>query len=135
MQVPRYWREQKERYNLTGSHCQNCDRKMFPRRGLCPNCRHESRGKMEEITYEGTGELVTYSRVHDGLAGRELETPYWMGIVELDEGPRVTAQLVDLHGDEIELGMQLEARFRKLGESSESGVVHYGYKFGPVTSE
>jgi uncharacterized OB-fold protein len=58
-----------------------------------------------------------------------------MGIVELDEGPRVTAQLVDLDKDEVEIGMPVEVRFRKLGEASESGVVHYGYKFGPVVSE
>ncbi len=134
MQVPRYWREQSERYNLIGSHCNNCDLNVFPRRSLCPECRHESKGKMEEIHYEGTGELITWTRVHEGLAGRELETPYIMGIVELDEGPRVTAQVVDLDPDDVDVGMALEARFRKLGEASESGVVHYGYKFGPRVS-
>jgi uncharacterized OB-fold protein len=135
MQVPRYWREQTERYNLLGSECNNCGKRVFPRRSLCPNCRHESRGKMEEVRFEGTGELVTWTRLHEGQAERGLETPYLMGIVELDEGPRVTAQLVDLDPDDVELGMDLEVRFRKLGEASESGVVHYGYKFGPVVSE
>jgi uncharacterized OB-fold protein len=135
MQVPRYWREQSERYNLLGSKCNNCGLRVFPRRSLCPECRHESQGKMEEVRFEGTGELVTWTRVHEGQADRELETPYLMGIVELDEGPRVTAQLVDLDKDEVEIGMPVEVRFRKLGEASESGVVHYGYKFGPVVSE
>lgn len=135
MQVPRYWREQKERYNLTGTKCNNCGYLTFPRRTLCPKCRHESMGQLEDATFEGTGTLVTWTRVHDGLEGRELETPYLLGIVELDEGPRVTAQIVDLDPDEVELGMELESRFRKLGEASESGVVHYGYKFGPHVSE
>lgn len=135
MQVPRYWREQSERYNLIGSECGNCGLRVFPRRSLCPECRHESKGKMDEMRFEGTGELVTWTRVHDGQGDREVETPYLMGIVELTEGPRVTAQIVDLGKEEIEIGMPLEARFRKLGEASESGVVHYGYKFGPQVSK
>lgn len=135
MQVPRYWREQTERYNLTGTKCNACGHVTFPRRTICPACRHESMGQLEDIDFEGEGTLVTYTLVHDGMEGREVETPYLLGIVELAEGPRLTAQLVDLDREDVEIGMPLEARFRKLGEASESGVIHYGYKFGPVTDD
>ncbi len=135
MQVPRYWREQRERYNLVGTRCGACGHVTFPRRTICPSCRHESIGQLEDEAFEGTGEVVSWTRVHDALPGREVETPYLLGIVELDEGPRVTAQLVDLDPEEAREGLRVEARFRKLGEASESGVIHYGYKFGPVTQD
>jgi uncharacterized OB-fold protein len=135
MEAPRTWREQTERYTLTGTRCNACGHVCFPRRTICPSCRHESVGELEDAEFEGTGELVTWTRVHDGAEGREVETPYLLGIVELDEGPRVTAQLVDLDPEDVQVGLRLESRFRKLGESSGSGVVHYGYKFGPVEDD
>lgn len=132
MQVPRYWREQNERYNLTGSQCGNCGLCTFPRRTLCPECRHLSVGKMEDVGFSGKGELVSWTIVHQGPENRSLETPYVLGIVELEEGPRVTAEIVDIDPDELGFGHELEVRFRKLGESGQAGVIHYGYKFGPV---
>ncbi len=134
MQVPRYWREQNERYNLIGSECGACGHRVFPRRTLCPECRHRSAGKMEDLKLTGRGTLETWTIVHQGSEGREMETPYVLGIVELEDGPRLTAQIVDLDPEELGFGLELEARFRKLGEASQSGVIHYGYKFGPVTS-
>jgi uncharacterized OB-fold protein len=38
MEIPRHWRLKKQRYGLVGTVCPHCDYKMFPPRGICPNC-------------------------------------------------------------------------------------------------
>ena len=55
--------------------------------------------------------------------------PYCIAIIELDEGPRVTSQIVDCEPEFVKPGMKVKSVFRKLGEDSESGILHYGTKF------
>lgn len=50
MEVPRIWRLQKQRYTLTGLVCTNCDKKMFPPRRICPNCKDEVKITSENPT-------------------------------------------------------------------------------------
>lgn len=38
MEVPRYWRMNKQRYALVGETCPNCHAPIFPARVVCPNC-------------------------------------------------------------------------------------------------
>jgi hypothetical protein len=58
--------------------------------------------------------------------------PYTVGMVQLDEGPLVMAQLTDVEDVALTIGMQMEMVTRKLRESSEHGYIVYGYKFRPV---
>ena len=61
-----------------------------------------------------------------------MHGPYPLAMVELDEGARVTAQIVDVTPELVKRGMHVKAVFRKLGEDSESGIIYYGTKFAPV---
>lgn len=131
MQIPRFWREIGQRYNLTGVECTNCGHVSFPQRSICPECRHESVGKLEPRQLAGKGQVVTHTVVHDAPTGFELEAPYIMAIVELDEGPRITAQIVDTDASDITVGTRVKSVFRRINEEGEAGVVHYGYKFVP----
>lgn len=128
-QIPRFWREIPQRYNLTGIECTNCGYVGFPQRSICPECRHESVGKLDAKELAGTGTVETYTVVHDAPAGFELDAPYLMAIVQLEEGPRVTAQIVDCEPDDVDVGTPVKAVFRRVNEEGEAGVVHYGYKF------
>lgn len=38
MEVPRYWRLNKQRYRLVGERCPHCQEKIFPPRDICPRC-------------------------------------------------------------------------------------------------
>jgi uncharacterized OB-fold protein len=38
MQVPHYWRQQKQRYALSGETCPRCEARIFPPRPVCPQC-------------------------------------------------------------------------------------------------
>ncbi len=52
-----------------------------------------------------------------------------MGIIKLDEGPRITSQIVDCDPEEVSIGSRVRAVFRKIDEEGPAGAIHYGYKF------
>ena len=132
MAVPRFWREMPVRYNLIGSHCTGCDMYHYPPRAMCSGCHRESLGKMEEHQFAGTGQVVACTVVYQPQQGYEMHGPYPMAMIEMDEGARITAQIVDVAPEMVKRGMRVKAVFRKLGEDSESGIIYYGPKFTPV---
>ncbi len=133
MTVARFWRENSARYNLVGVKCGNCGKVFFPPRTICPECRRLSIGKMEPYKLRGEGEVFTFSIVHDAPSQLELQKPYIMAIIEMTEGVRITAQIIDCDPAEVHIGMKVRATMRKIREEGASGIIHYGYKFIPVT--
>lgn len=132
MAVPRFWREQPQRYRLLGSECNGCGSIYFPPRAVCPKCRRESVGKMVQRQLSGRGTILTHTVVHQPADGFELQVPYVMAIVELEEGCRVMAQVVDILPAAIQSGLAVESTFRRIREDGKAGVIYYGYKFRPV---
>ena len=54
-----------------------------------------------------------------------------VGIVELEEGVKVIAQLTDIFPEEVYEGMPVEMVFRKIREAGADGIIEYGFKFRP----
>lgn len=130
MDIPRHWRLRKQRYALVGEVCDNCDAKLFPPRDICPDCGEEAKTL---YSFSGHGEVYSYTTVYDPPAGFEESAPYTVAIVQLDEGPLVTAQLTDLEEKKVEIGMPVEMVTRKLRSATdERGMLIYGYKFRPI---
>ncbi len=129
--VARFWREIPQRYNLIGNKCGICNQKFFPPREACPYCRRKSIGKMEDLKFSGKGEVITYTIIHSGPEDFQKQVPYIMSIVQLDEGPKITAQIVDCDINNINIGMKVESTFRKIQEDGYTGAIYYGYKFKP----
>jgi len=121
------WRRIPERYRLTGSACENCKTSYFPSRKLCPKCRRK--GKISTKQFCGMGKIYSFSELSSGPAGFELEAPYLLAIIELEEGPRLTAQVVGAGEKDVKIGDPVEMVFRKIMEDSPEGLIHYGYKF------
>ncbi|MEF8879482.1 MAG: Zn-ribbon domain-containing OB-fold protein [Candidatus Thermoplasmatota archaeon] len=130
--VARFWREIPQRYNLIGNKCGNCGKVFFPPRESCPECRRKSMGKMEEYKLSGKGEIVTYTIIHVGSEHFEDKVPYPIAVIELEEGPRITAEIVDCHINDVDIGMKVESTFRRIQEDGSTGAIYYGYKFKPV---
>jgi len=130
--VPRFWREIPQRYNLIGNQCGACNTIYFPPREACPQCRRKSMDNMKPIKLKGKGKVITYSIIHVAPECFEGQAPYPIAIVELEEGPRVTAQLVDCDPEDVNVGMLVESTFRKIQEDGYIGAIYYGYKFRPV---
>lgn len=127
--VPRFWREQLQRYNLMANKCNSCGKVFFPPRESCPDCRRRSIGQMESIKLSGKGEVITYTIIHVGPDDFEEQVPYPIAIIQMDEGPRLTAQIVDCKPEDVHIGMRVESVFRKIQEDGSIGAIYYGYKF------
>ncbi len=131
--IPSYWRKIPQWYRLEGVVCKTCGNYYFPARSLCPVCRR--RGKLEPYTFRGTGTIYSYTIVHAPPHGFELQKPYILAVIELDEGPRMTAQVVECSREELQVGARVRVVFRKIREDKEGGIILYGYKFKPIGDE
>lgn len=125
--LPLIWRRITERYTLLGSHCENCGRDYFPQRKLCPVCRRK--GKLVSKQMPREGKIVSFTQVHAAPAGFELEAPYWLALIELENGVRVLSQLVDVDPALMRIDAQVVMVFRKIFEDDKHGAIAYGYKF------
>jgi len=92
MDVVRQWRVRAQHYRLVGEAYPGCKRKIFPPRDVRPHC---ATGAREPFALSGRGAVYSYSAVYDAPAGYEAQSPYVVAVVELAEGPRVTAQLAE----------------------------------------
>lgn len=66
--------------------------------------------------------------------GYEDQLPYVVGMVKLDEGPIVEAQITDVNAYALKIGQRMEMVTRKLRAYGDDGVIVYGYKFRPVAN-
>jgi uncharacterized OB-fold protein len=80
----------------------------------------------------GRGKLVTWTVIHIAPCDFALQTPYVVGIVELEEGVRLTAQIVDCTVEELDFGISVRRVLRRLRAEGEGGIIQYGYKFAAV---
>jgi scaffold protein (connect acetoacetyl-CoA thiolase and HMG-CoA synthase) len=126
MPAPRYAREIPQRYRFEATRCQNCRKVAFPPRQVCPGCRGEA---LEAVVLSDEGTLATWTVIHVAPRGFAMQTPYVVGIIELPEGVRVTAQVVDADPSELDFGTRVRRVLRRLSEEDEGGIIHYGYKF------
>ncbi|MFE3845846.1 Zn-ribbon domain-containing OB-fold protein [Thermoplasmatota archaeon] len=130
--VARFWREIPQRYNLLGNKCNSCNKIFFPPKESCPFCRRKSIGKMKELKLSGKGKIITYSIIHSAIENFQKQVPYIISIIKLDEGPNITAQIVDCEIEKIKIGMKVENTFRKIQEDGYTGAIYYGNKFKPM---
>lgn len=126
MDLPRYHRLKRSLYNLEGTACSRCGARQFP---AAHRCACGSRD-LAPHRFEGKGELYSFSEVFispDGFQG-----PYALGLVKLDEGVTVLAQITDADPEDLRIGMRLEMVVRKVTEGGQDGAIVYGYKFRPA---
>ncbi|RKY82973.1 transcriptional regulator [candidate division KSB1 bacterium] len=125
MPSPRYTREIPQRYRLEAGKCKNCGFIAFPPRLVCPECHNK---EFETIKLSEEGKILTYTIIYVPPANFKLESPYAIGIVEMDGGAKLTAQIVDCSFDEISIGQKVKMVFRKIQSEGDSGIICYGYK-------
>ena len=110
---------------LIGMACDDCGAKTFPPAPVCPECMSEN---VSDIDLSQTGSLYTWSVVH--VAPKGWNVPYIVGYVDLPEGVRVFAHIVDAEADALEMDMTVGLTTATLGEN-ENGPVE-SYAFTPV---
>lgn len=80
----------------------------------------------------GRGEVYSFSTMYNVPRGYEEQGPYTVALIQLDDGPMVTAQLTDVDAADVAIGMRVEMVTRRLREDGPEGQIIYGYKFRPV---
>lgn len=128
MEVSRHWRLKRQRYGLVGEICPHCDSKIFPPRDVCPDCGQDARTDFE---FSGHGRIYSHTTVYNAPQGYEQSAPYTVALVQLEEGPMITAQLTDIGPEAVEIGMPVEMVTRRLRSDGDRGMLLYGYKFRP----
>ena len=124
--VPLFWRLKKSKYNLIGTRCGTCNEVFFPKKNLCPNCRR--RGNLDDFQFMGKGKIISFTVVRVPPEGFEKSTPYAVAIIELDEGARLSGQIVG-NVDKVKTGKPVSPVFRKIHEDGSGGVINYGLKW------
>lgn len=126
------WPATSEDVRLLGSRCGECATVVFPAQDGCPRCGATGMS-VTELGRRGT--LWTWTS-QDFLpkapyAGPETEEDfagYLVGYVELPDGVRVVARLVDLDRAQARIGMELELRlFPFTRDPDGTEVVAYGF--------
>jgi uncharacterized OB-fold protein len=104
------------RHELVLQRCRSCGRHVFYPRAACPHCLGADLA-WERVS--GQGRVHTFTVVHRGLRGFPLGPPYVIAIVELDEGPRLMTNLVDVEPDpaKIRIGMRVAVVFEDVSDT------------------
>lgn len=129
---PRIWQLAGIRYRLIGSKCLKCGRVFIGLRKVCPHCGSR---EFKDVALSRRGKIYSYTVIRTPPTERENYGPYIIAIVELDDGCKLTAEIVDCSPEEIDIGTEVEAVFRKVGEESKSGIIYYACKFRPVAKK
>jgi len=124
--VPLFWRLKDSKYRLVGTKCESCGSFYFPPISFCPKCRRN--GRVESFKFSGKGIVESFTIIRTAPSGFEKATPYVVGIIRLDEGPKISAQIT---GDieQVDIGRKVSMVFRRMYEDGEQGLINYGFKF------
>jgi len=106
---------------LMGSHCNTCNLNFLPPRAICPNCHSD---QLAWIEFSGKGILAAFTSIYIAPtamieAGYGRDTPYLSGVVELEEGVKISAQIFGLDAkkpEDVKIGTPLQADFVERGE-------------------
>ncbi|MBN1316530.1 MAG: Zn-ribbon domain-containing OB-fold protein [Anaerolineales bacterium] len=109
---------------LMGSRCRSCGKLVAPPRPICSTCFGE---EIEWVEMSGKGRLAAFTTIHIGPtamleAGYDRKNPYCAGIVQLAEGPAVSAQILGFDPtkpEEIKIGTPLSVVFVERGEGEQ----------------
>jgi uncharacterized protein len=78
---------------------------------VCPVCHDAA---LEWADAAGTGTLYSYTVLHRaGKPGWEEDVPYVVALIELDEGPRLMGNLLDVDPAQVRIGMPVRVTFEQ----------------------
>ncbi len=107
-----YWDGLKEG-KLMMPKCDDCGHVFFYPRIACPSCHSRNVGWMQA---SGKGKLFSFEIAHRSLnPAFKIEAPYILAMVELEEGPRMMSNLINIDPDPavVKCDMPVEVVFEK----------------------
>ena len=125
----RAWRAYPQTYRLEAGRCTKCGKVFFPPRLVCSRCHGR---QFEPFNMKRTGKVVTHTVIRTPSDEFSGEAPFAVGIVQMDDGARLTTQIVDVPFEEIKIGMPVKLEFRRHFSDGAAGAIHYGHKAVPL---
>lgn len=112
---------------LMGSKCQKCSATYVPPRKLCIECNSTD---LEWVEMSGKGKLAAFSCIGVGTTfmtnkGYSMKKPYCFSVIELDEGPMISGQLLGVdesNPDSISIGTPVKLSFIETDLKGETRV-------------
>ncbi len=87
--------------------CSDCGRYVYYPRSLCPHCMCQD---LVWVKASGRGRLYTYTIVRRAMnPAFQEDVPYVFAIVELEEGPRMTTNIVNCALEALRVDMPVKA--------------------------
>lgn len=108
-----FWDHCKE-HKLTFQKCQDCGYIRWPASIICPRCHSYY---TELIVSSGKGKIYSFVVYHRAfLEAVEGDVPYVVGVVELDEGPRLISSIVDCCPNKVRCDMPVVVTWEDVNE-------------------
>ena len=104
--------------------CVDCGMVIAPPSGTCYDCGSSN---MEWTEVSGKGTLISFTVIHIAPDEFAEEAPYYVAIVELEEGTRVSSRLLGfdpLKPEEVKLGIPVKLDYEK----GKSGKTYLAFK-------
>jgi uncharacterized OB-fold protein len=98
---------------LRFQRCNACGTFRHVPRELCARC---GGADWEWAKSVGRGRVFTWTTVHRSFHPAFTDTPYTCAVVELEEGPRLLARVVDVPPNELEFDMTVDVVFTDVSE-------------------
>ncbi len=128
MDLAKHWRLRAPRYRLEGQRHRTSGVVQFP-----PDADAGTDWELHALS--GLGSVYSFTVVRQPPAGYAEQAPYLLAMIQLAEGPVITAQLTDCDAEQVVIDMPVEMVTRKLADLGEDGLLVYGYKFRPRLTE
>ena len=105
-----FW-EGASRRVLTLPWCDQCSRAIYYPRAFCPRCHHDT---SEWRQLSGRGAVYSFGIEHRTIAGFDLDPPFVIALIDLDEGARMTSNVL-VSPESVTVGARVEAVFVPVG--------------------
>ena len=103
---------------LVMQRCSTCGEYVWTPQMACRSCLTET---LEWTPISGRGEIYTFVVLHRP-ATPAFTAPYAIVVVEMEEGPRILSDMVDVDPADVHIGMPVEVAFEPAGDV---GLYHF----------
>jgi uncharacterized OB-fold protein len=110
-----YWEKTKQ-HELWFRKCNSCSGVYFYPRDICPSCFSRNTTWTRS---SGKGSIFTFAIVHRAsIPAFRDDSPYVVAIVELEEGPKMPTNIVNIEPDptKVRVGMPVEVLFEDISD-------------------
>ena len=94
--------------------CTDCGEHQFYPRQICIHCGAPD---VDWVDASGRGTVHTFTVIHQqGMPGWREELPFVAAVIDLEEGPRMTSNVVGCAPSDVSVGMPVEVTFVDEGQ-------------------